>query len=116
MAKKTLKQKRQNKHLRVRSKISGTSKRPRLNVTKSNDAIYAQIIDDTKNKTIVSASTKTLKLKGNNIENSKLVGQAIAKLALTKKINEVVFDRGGYIYHGKVKALADAARNEGLKF
>ncbi len=114
---KTLKEKRQKRHLRVRSKISmGTSERPRLNVFKSNTGIYAQIIDDTLNKTVASASTISLKLKGNNIENAKKVGAKIAKVAKEKKIKEVVFDRGGYIYHGKIKALAEAARTEGLKF
>ncbi len=114
---KTLKEKRQLKHLRVRAKISkGTAERPRLNVFKSNTGIYAQIIDDVAGKTIASASTQTLKLKGNNIENATKVGQAVAKAATAAGINEVVFDRGGYIYHGKVKALADAAREAGLKF
>lgn len=114
---KTLKEKRQNKHLRVRAKISaGTAERPRLNVTKSNTGIYAQIINDDNGTTIASASTITLKLKGNNIKNSKKVGTAVAKAAKAKGIETVVFDRGGYIYHGKIKALADAARESGLKF
>ncbi len=114
---KTLKQKRQLKHYRVRARISaGTAERPRLNVFKSNTGIYAQIINDIDGKTIASASTISLKLKGNNIDNAAKVGQAVAKAAKTKGVEEVVFDRGGYIYHGKVKSLADAAREAGLKF
>lgn len=114
---KTLKEKRKLKHLRVRSKISkGTSERPRLNVFKSNKEIYAQIIDDDKGITLVSSSTQTLKLKSNNIKNSAKVGEKIAKLAIKKGIKNVVFDRGGYIYHGKIKSLADAAREAGLEF
>jgi len=113
---KTLKEKRQTKHLRVRVKISGTAQRPRLNVFKSNKAIYAQIIDDVAGKTLVSASTQTLKIANNNIESSKKVGSEVAKLAKAAGIEAVVFDRGGYVYHGKVKALADAAREAGLKF
>lgn len=115
MAKST-KQKRQTKHYRVRAKISGTADRPRLNVFKSNTGIYAQIIDDVAGVTIASASTMSLKLKGNNIENATKVGSAVAKAAKDKGIETIVFDRGGYIYHGKVKALADAARAEGLIF
>ena len=114
---KTLKQKRQTKHLRVRARISpGTPERPRLNVFKSNTGIYAQIIDDVNGKTLANASTQTLKLKGNNIENAIKVGKAIGEAAKAAKIDTVVFDRGGFIYHGKVKALADAAREAGLKF
>lgn len=113
---KTLKEKRQKKHLRIRSKISGTPERPRLNVFKSNAAIYAQVIDDVNGKTLVSASTLTLKLKGNNIENSKQVGKKIGELAKKAGITTIVFDRGGYIYHGKVKALADEVRKAGIKF
>lgn len=114
---KTLKQKRQTKHLRVRAKISaGTADRPRLNVFKSNTGIYVQIINDDEGKTLASASTLSLKLKGNNIENSKVIGKAIAESAIKAGIKEVVFDRGGYVYHGKIKALADAAREAGLKF
>ncbi len=114
---KTLKQKRQTKHLRVRARISaGTPQRPRLNVFKSNKAIYAQIIDDVNGKTLASASTQSLKLNGNNIENSTKVGKAIGDAAKAAGIETVVFDRGGFIYHGKVKALADGAREAGLKF
>ncbi len=114
---KTLKEKRQLKHYRVRAKISaGTAERPRLNVFKSNTGIYAQVINDETGTTVASASTKTLKLTGNNIENATKVGKAVAEAAKSAGVNEVVFDRGGYVYHGKVKALADAAREAGLKF
>ncbi len=114
---KTLKQKRQLKHYRVRARISaGTAERPRLNVFKSNTGIYAQVINDETGITVASASTKTLKLNGNNIENASKVGKAVAEAAKSAGVNEVVFDRGGYIYHGKVKALAEAAREAGLKF
>ena len=107
------------RHSRIRSKISGTSEIPRLCVFRSNTGIYAQIIDDEKQTTIVAASSldKDLKLKnGSNIEAAKVVGKAIAEKAKAKKIKEVVFDRGGYLYHGRVKALADAARENGLEF
>ncbi len=114
---KTLKQKRQTKHYRVRAKISaGTAERPRLNVFKSNTGIYAQIINDDEGKTLASASTVSLKLKGNNIENATKIGTEVANKAIAAGIKEVVFDRGGFIYHGKIKALADAAREAGLKF
>lgn len=114
---KTLKQKRQTKHLRVRAKISaGTAERPRLNVTKTNTGIYAQVINDDNGTTIASASTLSMKLKGNNIENATKVGKAVAEATKSAGVDTVVFDRGGYIYHGKVKALADAAREAGLKF
>ena len=105
--------------LRIRQKIQGTSSKPRLNVFRSNSHIYAQVIDDEKGITLVSASSidKELKLeKGSNIEAAKQVGALVAKRALEKKIENVVFDRGGYIFHGRVKALADAARAAGLKF
>lgn len=114
---KTLKQKRQLKHYRVRAKISkGTAERPRLNVFKSNTGIYAQVINDETGITVASSSTQTLKLKGNNIENATKVGKDLAEKAKSAGVESVVFDRGGYIYHGKVKALADAAREAGLKF
>lgn len=114
---KTLKEKRQTKHLRVRAKISaGTALRPRLNVFKSNTGIYAQIINDENGTTIASSSTQSLKLKNNNIEAAIKVGKDVAESAKKAGIKEVVFDRGGYIYHGKVKALADAAREAGIKF
>lgn len=105
------------KHERVRAKISGTPECPRLSVFRSNKHIEAQIIDDTKGVTLVSASSVQLKLdNGGNVEGAKLVGAKIAELAKAKKIEKVVFDRGGYIYHGRVAALAEAAREGGLKF
>lgn len=108
---------RERKHARVRAKISGTPECPRLVVFRSNKNIEAQIIDDVKGVTLVSASSVQLKLSnGGNVEGAKLVGAEIAKLAKAKKISKVVFDRGGYIYHGRVAALADAAREGGLKF
>ena len=105
------------RHLRVRQKISGTAECPRLNVFRSNANIQAQIIDDVKGVTLVSASSMQLKLEnGGNVEAAKAVGTELAKRALEKNIKAVVFDRGGYIYHGRVKALADAAREAGLEF
>lgn len=101
----------------IRSKISGTSTRPRLSVFRSNNEIYAQIIDDLAGNTIVSASSAELKnASGAKVEISKLVGQALAEKALTKGISAIVFDRGGYLYHGRIKALAEGAREGGLKF
>ena len=109
---------RQKRHLRVRNHISGTAERPRLNVFRSLSNIYAQVIDDVNGVTLVSASTKDKDFKnyGGNIEAAKAVGEAVAKRALEKGITEVVFDRGGYVYHGRVAALAEAAREVGLKF
>ena len=108
---------RKRRHARVRAKISGTSTCPRLNVFRSNSHIFAQIIDDTNGTTLVSSSSTTLKLEnGSNIEAASKVGADIAKKALANNITTVVFDRGGYVYHGRVKALAEAARAEGLKF
>ena len=105
------------KHARVRAKISGTSSCPRLVVFRSNKHIEAQIIDDVKGVTLASASSVQLKLaNGGNVEAGKAVGAEIAKVAKAKKISKVVFDRGGYIYHGRVAALAEAAREGGLKF
>jgi len=106
------------RHARVRTKISGTSECPRLAVSKSNKNIIAQIIDDTKGETLVYVSTidKSIKTKKANIEAAKEVGAEVAKKAAAKKIKQVVFDRGGYIYHGVVKALAEAAREGGLDF
>ena len=105
------------RHVRVRQKISGTAECPRLNVFRSNANIQAQIIDDVKGGTLVSASSMQLKLEnGGNVEAAKAVGTELAKRALEKNIKAVVFDRGGYIYHGRVKALADAAREAGLEF
>ena len=105
------------RHRRVRSKISGTTERPRLNVFRSNGNIHAQIIDDVNGKTLVSANSVEMKIaNGGNVAAAKQVGEEIAKRAKKAKIEEVVFDRGGYIYHGRVKALAEAAREAGLKF
>ena len=112
------KMERQRRHMRVRRKISGTAERPRLCVYRSNSNIYAQIIDDVAGNTLVAASTldKEIKTKHANKEAAKEVGTLIAKRAADKKIVDVVFDRGGYIYHGVVKELAEAAREGGLKF
>ena len=105
------------RHARVRAKISGTSEAPRLCVYRSNKNIEAQIIDDVKGATLVASSSMSLKLEnGSNIEAAAKVGQDIAQKALAKKIKKVVFDRSGYIYHGRVKALAAAAREAGLEF
>jgi len=105
------------RHQRIRAIIKGTALRPRLNVFRSNTGIYCQIIDDIQGVTLVSASSKELKdVKGGNAEGAKAVGTLIANKALEKGIKVVVFDRGGYIYHGRVKALADAARAAGLEF
>ena len=104
------------RHKRIRKNLSGTATAPRLSVFKSNTNIYAQIIDDEKGVTLVSASSLEMKLKKCDIETAKKVGAEVAKKALSKKITEVVFDRGGYQYHGVVKALADSAREAGLKF
>ncbi len=119
MVKKTdRKMERQRRHMRVRRKISGTAERPRLCVYRSNSNIYAQIIDDVAGNTLVAASTldKEIKTKYANKQAAKEVGTLIAKRAADKKIVDVVFDRGGYIYHGVVKELAEAAREGGLKF
>ena len=109
---------RQRRHLRVRNKISGTAECPRLCVYRSNTNLYAQIIDDVAGNTIVSCSTldKDVKTKHANKEAAKEVGTLIAKKAIEKNIKTVVFDRGGYIYHGVVKELAEAAREAGLEF
>jgi large subunit ribosomal protein L18 len=112
---------RKRRHLRVRKKVKGTSERPRLNVFKSLNHIYAQVINDETGNTLTAASTLDPELKGKitkggNVEAAKLVGKLIAERALSKGIEKVVFDRGGYIYHGRVKALAEAAREAGLKF
>ena len=109
---------RERRHKRVRTKISGTAECPRLCVFRSNTNVYAQIIDDDKQVTLVSASTldKEVKTKKSNKEAAKEVGTLIAKRALEKNIKSVVYDRGGYIYHGIVKELAEAAREAGLEF
>lgn len=108
--------KRDRRHNRVRAKISGNSARPRLAVFRANQHIYAQIVDDATHKTIASSSTLKIKAKGNKSELAAAVGKEIAAKAAEQKITQVVFDRGGYKYHGRVKALADAAREAGLKF
>ena len=108
---------RKRRHQRVRNKISGTTSVPRLNVFRSNSQIFAQIIDDENGTTLVSSSSVELKIKnGGNVEGATLVGKDIAEKAKKKNIEKVVFDRGGYLYHGRVKALADAARENGLEF
>lgn len=122
MVKKESRQKvRVKKHNRMRNRFSGTAERPRLAVFRSNNHMYAQIIDDTVGNTLVSASTveKSVKdelEKTNNVDAAAYLGTVIAKRAIEKGIKEVVFDRGGFIYHGKVAALADAAREAGLEF
>ncbi|HAK42286.1 MAG TPA: 50S ribosomal protein L18 [Clostridium sp.] len=110
---------RERRHLRVRKKIHGTAERPRLAVFRSEKNIYAQIIDDVAGRTLVAASSldKDFSLKvGSNKEAAKLVGEAVAKKAIEVGITEVVFDRGGYVYHGRVQMLAEGAREAGLKF
>ena len=106
------------RHKRVRGKISGTPERPRLNVFRSETNIYAQIIDDVAGKTLVSASSldKTFEGSGSNVEGAKKVGQMVAERAKAAGITTVVFDRGGYVYHGRVAALAEGAREGGLEF
>ena len=112
---------RAKKHMRIRNRFSGTAERPRLAVFRSNNHMYAQIIDDTVGNTLVSASTLEKEIKSelektNNVDAAAYVGTVIAKRAIEKGIKQVVFDRGGFIYHGKVAALADAAREAGLEF
>ena len=106
------------RHARVRSKITGTAERPRLDVFRSNSHIYAQLIDDVKGVTLASAASneKDFGTSGGNCEGARKVGKLIAERAKKIKISEVVFDRGGYIYHGRVKELAEGAREGGLKF
>ncbi|MCR5789103.1 MAG: 50S ribosomal protein L18 [Lachnospiraceae bacterium] len=121
VSKKSRTEVRRKKHLRIRNRFSGDASRPRLSVFRSNNHMYAQIIDDTAGHTLVAASTveKDVKAelqKTNNVEAAAYLGRVIAKKAIDKGIKEVVFDRGGFIYHGKIKALADAAREEGLVF
>ena len=101
---------------RVRGKISGSAALPRLSVYKSNKEIYAQLIDDKEGKTLASASSRSLNAKGNKVEISAEVGKAIAEKAKAAGIESIVFDRNGFVYHGRVKALADGAREAGLKF
>ncbi len=121
MAKRTREEMRKRRHVRVRKKLSGTPDRPRLNVYRSRSQIYVQVIDDLAGHTLASASTLdpevTPKLKGMKpVERAKLVGTVIAERAKSKGISQVVFDRGGYRYHGRVRALAEAAREGGLEF
>ncbi|CAM4469981.1 50S ribosomal protein L18 [Paenibacillus macerans] len=109
------------RHLRVRTKVQGTAERPRLNVYRSSKHIYAQLIDDVAGVTLASASTVDKELNGSignggNVESARKVGELIAKRAVGKGYKSVVFDRGGYLYHGRIQALADAAREAGLEF
>ena len=108
---------RKKRHFRIRSRIKGTASKPRLNVFRSNRQMYCQLIDDKEGKTLAAASTLELNdVNGASKEGAKAVGELIAKRALDKKIEAVVFDRSGYLYHGRVKALAEAAREAGLDF
>lgn len=109
---------RKRRHVRVRARVSGNIQRPRLNVFRSNKHIYAQLIDDNNGETLVSASTleKDLQGTGGNVEGARKVGELIAQRAVEKGYKAIVFDRGGYLYHGRVQALADAAREAGLEF
>jgi len=120
LAKISKNQKRGHVHERIRKKMQGSEQRPRLNVYRSLNHIYVQVIDDLNGKTLVSASTaegkKEDRRTGGNVAAAKVVGKTIAERAKAKGVTKVVFDRGGYIYHGRVKALADAAREAGLKF
>jgi large subunit ribosomal protein L18 len=119
---KTRRESRLSRHQRVRKTVTGTSERPRLAVFRSNLHIYAQVIDDTKGHTLAAAGTVEPELKGrvegkgSNVDAAKAVGQAVAERAREKGVQSVVFDRSGYLYHGRVAALADAAREAGLKF
>lgn len=112
-----------SRHRRLRKKLSGTTERPRLAVFRTNQHLYAQVIDDTKQHTLAAASTRTKEIRdtiedtaGPTIDSAKKVGEAIGKLCLEKGITKVAFDRGGFVYHGRIKALADAAREAGLDF
>ena len=121
VSKKSRPEVRENKHRKLRNRFSGTAERPRLAVFRSNNHMYAQIIDDTVGKTLVSASTLQKEVKAelektNNVDAAAYLGTVIAKRALEKNITTVVFDRGGFIYQGKIQALADAAREAGLEF
>ena len=106
---------RQRIHNRIRAKLAGTADRPRLNVYRSLNHIYVQVIDDQKGETLVSASTIKMK-NGGNVAAAKEIGKAVAEAAVAKGVKRVVFDRGGYLYHGRIKALAEAAREAGLEF
>ena len=113
----TTRQARERRHRRVRGKVAGTSERPRLAVFRSNRGIFAQVVDDSSGKTVAGASWVTVKdVKGNKTDQARAVGKAVAEAAKKAGVEAVVFDRGGYLYHGRVKALADGAREGGLKF
>ena len=117
IAKTDRKQIRTRVHSRIREKLAGTTERPRLNVYRSLNHIYAQVIDDSKGETLVSASTLASKVPtGGNVAAAKEIGKLVAEQAISKGVKKVVFDRGGYLYHGRIKALADAAREAGLEF
>ena len=121
VSKKSRAEMREKKHMRIRNRFSGTAERPRLAVFRSNNHMYAQIIDDTVGNTLVSASTLEKEIKAelnktNDVEAAAYLGKVIAKRAMDKGISEVVFDRGGFLYHGKIVALAEAAREAGLVF
>ena len=121
VSKKSRAEMREKKHMRIRNRFSGTAERPRLAVFRSNNHMYAQIIDDTVGNTLVSASTLEKEIKAelnktNDVEAAAYLGKVIAKRAMDKGISEVVFDRGGFLYHGKIEALAEAAREAGLEF
>ena len=116
ISKKSRTEVREKKHMKLRNRFKGTAERPRLAVYRSNMHMYAQIIDDDTHTTLVSASTKAELEKTNDVAAAAYLGKVIAERAKEKGISTVVFDRGGYIYHGKVKALADAAREAGLEF
>ena len=118
MARDSRKEIRDRIHKRIRSRVAGSPERPRLAVFRSVNHIYAQVIDDQQGHTLVAAASteKDLRGKGGNVEGAKMIGKAVAQRAKDKGITKVVFDRGGYLYHGRVKALADAAREAGLEF
>ena len=121
VSKKSRAEMREKKHMRIRNRFSGTAERPRLAVFRSNNHMYAQIIDDPVGNTLVSASTLEKEInaelnKTNDVEAAAYLGKVIAKRAMDKGISEVVFDRGGFLYHGKIEALAEAAREAGLVF
>ncbi|MCR4657198.1 MAG: 50S ribosomal protein L18 [Lachnospiraceae bacterium] len=121
VSKKSRTEVRRKKHKRIRNRFSGTAERPRLSVFRSNKHMYAQLVDDNARHTLAAASTVEKEVqaeleKTNNVEAASYLGKVIAKRALDKGITEVVYDRGGFLYHGKIKALADAAREAGLKF
>ena len=121
VSKKSRSEVRRKKHMKLRNRFSGTAERPRLAVFRSNNHMYAQIIDDTVGNTLVSASTLEKEIKAelnktNDVEAAAYLGKVIAKRAMDKGISEVVFDRGGFLYHGKIEALAEAAREAGLVF